>query len=158
MRAKELQSCPTLCDPWTIVHQAPLSVGILQARIMEWVAMPSSRRSFPPRDWTCVSLVSCTGRRVLYHSRHLWSLRASLWTPDPYISCLVPISTCTSDWMSSLAHPSTNLWPSLSSLLLLWSPFPVAQAKAPKPPWFLSLSYLTFNLSAIPQGSTFKIN
>ena len=48
-------------------------MGILQARILEWVAMPSSRRSFPPRDWTCVSLVSCTGRRVLYHSRHLWS-------------------------------------------------------------------------------------
>ena len=30
---------------WTIVPQAPLSMGILQARILEWVAMPSSRRS-----------------------------------------------------------------------------------------------------------------
>ena len=29
--------------PWTAAHQAPLSVGILQARILEWVAMPSSR-------------------------------------------------------------------------------------------------------------------
>ena len=29
--------------PWTIAHQAPLSMGILQARILEWVAMPSSR-------------------------------------------------------------------------------------------------------------------
>ena len=28
---------------WTIAHQAPLSMGILQARILEWVAMPSSR-------------------------------------------------------------------------------------------------------------------
>ena len=35
------QSCPTLCDPR--VHQAPLSMRILQARILEWVAMPSSR-------------------------------------------------------------------------------------------------------------------
>ena len=34
--------------------------------------MPSSRRSFPPRDWTCVSLGFCTGRWVLYHSHHLW--------------------------------------------------------------------------------------
>ena len=29
--------------PWTVACQAPLSVGILQARILEWVAMPSSR-------------------------------------------------------------------------------------------------------------------
>ena len=36
------QSCLTLCDPpWTISCQAPLSMGILQARILEWVAMPS---------------------------------------------------------------------------------------------------------------------
>ena len=30
--------------PWTAAHQAPLSMGILQARTLEWVAMPSSRR------------------------------------------------------------------------------------------------------------------
>ena len=35
-------------------HQAPLSVGILQERILEWVAMPSSRWSSQPRDWTQV--------------------------------------------------------------------------------------------------------
>ena len=32
--------------PWTVVRQAPLSMEILQARILEWVALPSSRRSF----------------------------------------------------------------------------------------------------------------
>ena len=36
--------------------------GILQARILGWVAMPSSRRSSRPRDQTRVSYVSCTGR------------------------------------------------------------------------------------------------
>ena len=41
--------------------------GILQARILEWVAMPSSRGSSWPRDWTHVSYISCTGRCVLYH-------------------------------------------------------------------------------------------
>ena len=41
--------------------------GILQARILEWVAMPSSRGSSGPRDQTCVSYVSCTDRWVLYH-------------------------------------------------------------------------------------------
>ena len=37
--------------------------GILQARILEWVAMPSSRGASQPGDQTCVSYVSCTGRR-----------------------------------------------------------------------------------------------
>ena len=41
--------------------------GILQARILEWVAFPFSRRSSQPRDQTCVSCTSCIGRRVLYH-------------------------------------------------------------------------------------------
>ena len=42
------QSCPTLCNPMDcIVHQAPLSVGILQARLLEWVAIPFSRGIFP---------------------------------------------------------------------------------------------------------------
>ena len=37
------KSCLTLCDLWTVACLAPLSVGILQARILEWAAMPSSR-------------------------------------------------------------------------------------------------------------------
>ena len=49
------QSCPALCAPWTVAHQAPLSMEILQARILEWVAMPSSRASSQPRDRTQVS-------------------------------------------------------------------------------------------------------
>ena len=46
--------------PWTIVHQAPLSTRILQARIPEWVAMPSYRGSSQPRDRTQAS--HTTGR------------------------------------------------------------------------------------------------
>ena len=44
--------------PWTIVHQAPLSIRILQAKILEWLAMPSSRGSSQPRDRIQVSWVS----------------------------------------------------------------------------------------------------
>ena len=40
LRAKSFQPCPTLCDPMDLALQAPLSLGILQARILEWVAMP----------------------------------------------------------------------------------------------------------------------
>ena len=55
--AKSLQSCPTLCDPMD--HSPPGSSvhGALQARILEWVAMPSSRGSSQPRDWTRVFLL-----------------------------------------------------------------------------------------------------
>ena len=38
--------------PWTIARQAPLSMGTLQTRTLEWVAMPSSRGSSQPRDQT----------------------------------------------------------------------------------------------------------
>ena len=48
---KVAQLCLTLCDPMNyIAHQAPLSMGILQARILEWAAVPSSRGSSQPRD------------------------------------------------------------------------------------------------------------
>ena len=36
--------------PWTVACQAPLSMGILQVRIQEWLAIPSSRGSSQPRD------------------------------------------------------------------------------------------------------------
>ena len=55
------QLCPTLC-PWIIACQAPLSMGILQATTLEWVAMPSSRESSQPTDWTQVSRI--TGRSL----------------------------------------------------------------------------------------------
>ena len=70
---------------WTVAHQAPLTVhGILQARILEWVAMPSSRGSFPLRDQTHVLYVSCIGRRVLYHSHQHPKLLISMKTQELY--------------------------------------------------------------------------
>ena len=50
---KVAQLCPTFCDPMDyMVH------GILQARILEWVAFPFSRRSSQPRDWIQVSCIA----------------------------------------------------------------------------------------------------
>ena len=46
------QSCLTLWDPMGCSSHAPLSMGIFQTRILDWVAMPSSRGSSQPRDWT----------------------------------------------------------------------------------------------------------
>ena len=58
--AKLLQSCPTLCNP--IDYSLPGSSvhGILQARILKWVAMPFARGSSRPKDRTCDScLLRC---------------------------------------------------------------------------------------------------
>ena len=67
VRAKSLQSCLTLCDPMDCSLPGSSVPGILQARILEWVSMPSSRASSWSRDWTCISYVSCIGRRLLHH-------------------------------------------------------------------------------------------
>ena len=56
MCAKSLQSCPTLCDPMECSPPGSSVHEILQARIMDWIAMPSSRGSSPPRDQTQVSM------------------------------------------------------------------------------------------------------
>ena len=63
------QSCPTLCDPMNCGPPGSSAHGILQARVLEWVAMPSSRGSSWPRDQTLISYVSCIVRWVLYFSK-----------------------------------------------------------------------------------------
>ena len=49
------QSCPTLYDPMDCSLPGSSVHGISQARIQEWVVVPSSRGSSPPRDQTHVS-------------------------------------------------------------------------------------------------------
>ena len=57
---KLLQSCPALCDPMDCSPPGSFVHGMLQARILKWVAMPSSRGSSQPRDPTHGSCrVSC---------------------------------------------------------------------------------------------------
>ena len=52
------QSCWLFGTPWTVAAQAPLSMGILQARILEWVAMSFSRDSSWPRKQIRVSCIA----------------------------------------------------------------------------------------------------
>ena len=68
--------CPTLCDPMDSSPPGSSVHGIFQARILEWVAMSSSRGSSRPRDGTHVSVSCgpCTGKRSLYHCT-TWVLR-----------------------------------------------------------------------------------
>ena len=50
----------TLCEPMDNSPPGSSAHGILQARILEWFAMPSSWGSSRPGDQTCVSFSSCT--------------------------------------------------------------------------------------------------
>ena len=52
------QLCPTLCDSMDYSPSGSSVHGILQARILEWAAIPFSRGSSQPRDWTCVSCIA----------------------------------------------------------------------------------------------------
>ena len=58
--AQSVQLCPTLFDCLDCSPPGPSVHGVSQARTLEWVAMPSSRGSSPPRGWAWVSCVSCT--------------------------------------------------------------------------------------------------
>ena len=62
------QSCPTLCDTMDCSLPGSSIPGILQAGILEWVAMSFSRRSSQPRDRTWVSHIA--GRRFA-----IWATR-----------------------------------------------------------------------------------
>ena len=71
------QLCPLFATPWTVassVHE------IFQARILEWVAIFSSKRSSWPRDQTWISRVSYIGKWILYHCATWESWDNSWWT------------------------------------------------------------------------------
>ena len=61
------QSCLTLWAPKNSSPPGSLVHGIIQARILEWVAICSSRGSSVPRDPTWISCGFCIGRQILYH-------------------------------------------------------------------------------------------
>ena len=67
MHAKSLQLCLTLCDPIDYSLPSSSAHGILQARILEWVAIPSSR-DLPNQGTEPASPVSpALASRFLYH-------------------------------------------------------------------------------------------
>ena len=102
MHTQSLQSCLILSE--SVDHSPPGSSvhGIVQARTVEWVAMPSSRGSSPPRDWTHVSYIS-NPRWILCPLSHLGNQVFHI------ASCLLP-------WLCSPPFP-------LPQLLLFSSPY-----------------------------------
>ena len=81
------QACPTLCNPMDCSPPGSSVHGILQARKLEWIAMPSSRGSSQPRDWTWVS---CPAGRffTVWATREAYSLELLKISSHKYIEFL----------------------------------------------------------------------
>ena len=82
VKALVAQSCLTLYEPMDCSPPGFPVHRVLQARVLEWVAMLSSRGSSWPRDGTHISYASCVGRQVLLPlmpagKPHLWLWWAS---------------------------------------------------------------------------------
>ena len=104
---------------WTIARQAPLSLGILQARILESVAMPSSRGSSQPRDRNYVSCIEgrelnpssisgsgrSTGAGICYPLQYSWASLAAQLVKNGHAT--------RETWVPSLGweDPLENLYP-----------------------------------------------
>ena len=81
MHTKSLQSCPTLGDPMYCGPPGSSVHGILQARILEWVACTLLQGIFPTQGSNShLSTSTCIGRWVLCHYRYLGSHRLSINT------------------------------------------------------------------------------
>ena len=65
------QSCSTVRHPVDCSPPGFSVHGNLQARVLAWVAIFSSRGSSQPRNQICVSCISFPGRQILYHLHHL---------------------------------------------------------------------------------------
>ena len=75
---------------WTVVHQAPLSMGFSSQEY--WSGLSAfSRGSSQPRNETRISYIPCIGRRVLYQSAAISALRCELVSPkgaqEEYLPC-----------------------------------------------------------------------
>ena len=89
--------------------------GILQARILEWVAMPSSRVSSSPRDWTQVSRIT-GGLFTSWATREAKTLQKTWAYFCPWTLCLSwQGSGLKPSWLSE--DPNENLWPTSYSSL-----------------------------------------
>ena len=78
------QSCLTLCDPMDCSPPGSSVRGISQARVLEWVAISSSRGSSPPRGRTCVSCIAGRFFTNVWLTLPVFVAVLSLWISLPF--------------------------------------------------------------------------
>ena len=91
--------------PWTVAYQASLSMEILQARILEWVSMPSSRGFTQARDWAQVSC-STGGFFTAELPGKPSALPASVQTATISLTLPDSMQTVTISWSQRPASPA----------------------------------------------------
>ena len=79
------KSCPTLCNPRDCGPPGSSIHGILQARMLQWVAIPTSRGSSWLRDWT----------RVFGIAGGFFTVSATGEAPYEYLNVILYAITCT---------------------------------------------------------------
>ena len=92
------QSCVTLCDPMDCSLPGSSTHGILQARVLEWVAISFSRGSSQSRDWTWVSHIA----RRCYT---IWATREALFQHE-----IFDIKFYSSQFFISSVHGVLCFW------------------------------------------------
>ena len=95
LKVKVTHLCPALFDPMDCSLPGSSVLGILQSRILEWVAVPSSRGSSWPRDWT---RVSCIAGRFFT----IWATRKAQTPWGLWLIILEPYSSFVQSLISSL--------------------------------------------------------
>ena len=107
MKLLVAQLCPILCGPMDCSLPISSVLGILQARILEWVAFPFSRRSYRPRN-TNPCLLLC--RQILYHLSHQGS-QIKVGESNGIFECALPSAEsthCSISWSESMAKPGVG--------------------------------------------------
>ena len=102
--------------PWILACQAPLSMGIPQARILDWVAMSASWGSSRTRGQTCVSYVSWNGRAASLPLAPVGSLPTTFYYFSRKNICLIIIKA-----KRSHAHTKKVFW--IPHIPLLYTDF-----------------------------------
>ena len=84
--AKSLQLCLTLCNPMGHTLPGSSAFRILQARTLEWVAVPFSRGSSRPRDWMSLTSPALAGRFLgTWDTSDTWETPCFCYIPQCYI-------------------------------------------------------------------------
>ena len=146
--AQLLQSCPTLCDPVDYSPPGSSVHGILQARVLEWVAISFSRGSSQPRDRTQVSCIA--GRRfTVWATRkcsislsRLYYVLSTVLVPRNHTEQNNPLPSWCS-WSSQETGPDEEylLWLLSSSEITNW------QTSWSPRSYFVGLTLYTFDFS-----------
>ena len=135
------QSCPTLCNPMDYSLQGSSVHGIFQARVLEWVAISSSRGSSRPRDWTWVSRIAGKQYRLSHQESNTYTISDNpLSSPcfSSFPKTVVSSSQClsvSSAWSNLLSsqYPS---W--LESWVPHWKLLVIRDTISHFSPWFCS--------------------